>query len=183
MHKKLPVKSLSFFNLRKLYYKILDTINDSGTDLVQNFTGFGLYDKVVVEKFREINDPYPYLRGLICELGYQRALVEFEQPLRKRGITKNNFYTLYDNAMIGFTNHSKVPLRMMAFLGFILSAISFILGLVYLIIKLIWWYKFPAGTAPILIGLFLWVLFNSFSWSGRVYRNDPYSGYEASACR
>lgn len=147
-------ESLIFFTLRKLYYKILGAVNDSGADLVQNCTGFGLYDKTVIDKFREINDPYPYMRGLICELGYKRALIEFQQPIRTRGLTKNNFYTLYDNAMIGFTNHSKVPLRIMTFLGFILAGISFVLGLAYLVIKLIWWYKFPAGTAPILIGLF-----------------------------
>ena len=92
--------------------------------------------------------------GFVCELRYQKALIPFEQPLRKRGFTKNNFYSLYDNAMIGFTNHSKVPLRMAAFIGFILSAVNFILGLVYLILKLIWWYRFPAGTAPLLIGVF-----------------------------
>jgi len=143
-----------FFTMRKLYYKLLNAMNDSGADLIQNCTGFGLYDKAVVDKLREIDDPYPYLRGLIAELGYQKAAVEFQQPLRKQGLTKNNFYTLYDNAMIGFINHSKVPLRIATFLGFILSGISFLLGLVYLVIKLIWWYRFPAGAAPVLIGVF-----------------------------
>lgn len=147
-------ESFLFFALRKLYYKILNLVNDSGAELIQNCTGFGLFDQEVIQKFRELEDPYPYVRGLVCELGYQKALIPFEQPLRKRGFTKNNFYTLYDNAMIGFINHSKVPLRMATFIGFILSAVSFILGLIYLILKLVWWYRFPAGTAPLLIGVF-----------------------------
>lgn len=143
-----------FFNLRKLYYKILNALNDTGGSLVQNCTGFGLYDQEVVQKFREIADPYPYLRGLVCELGYQRSLVPFRQPLRKRGFSKNNFYTLFDNAMIGFTNHSKVPLRLATFTGFSLACLSFIVGLVYLILKLIWWDTFTAGIAPVIIGVF-----------------------------
>lgn len=143
-----------FFTLRKLYYKTLNALNDTGGSLVQNCTGFGLYDQEVVQKFRDIADPYPYLRGLVCELGYQRTLVPFKQPLRKRGFSKNNFYTLFDNAMIGFTNHSKVPLRLATFTGFTLAGLSFLVGLVYLIMKLVWWDFFTAGVAPVIIGVF-----------------------------
>jgi glycosyltransferase involved in cell wall biosynthesis len=143
-----------FFALRKFYYWLLDLINDSGAQLIENCTGFGLYDKKVVDALRAIDDPYPYLRGLVCELGYKKTFIPFTQPRRVRGITKNNFYTLYDNAMIGFVNHSKVPLRLAAMGGFVLSALAFILALVYLILKLLFWSKFPMGTAPLMISLF-----------------------------
>ncbi len=142
-----------FFAVRRLYYWLLNKLNDSGAKLIENCTGFGLYDKEVIDAVRKIDDPYPYLRGLICELGYSKTFVEFEQPLRKRGLTKNNFYTLYDNAMLGFTNHSKVPMRMAVFFGFVLSAASFILAVIYLILKLVFWDEFPMGTAPILIAV------------------------------
>ena len=147
-------ESFLFFTVRKFYYWLLNKANDTGADLISNFTGFGLYDKEVVQEFRKIDDPYPYLRGLISELGYQRYIVSYKQPSRKRGITKNNFYTLYDMAMIGFTNHSKVPLRLAAFGGFLLSALSLLLAFIYLILKLLYWERFPMGTAPILIAVF-----------------------------
>lgn len=142
-----------FSHVRKLYYWLLNLVNDSGAELVPNCTGFGLFDKEVIEQMRRLGDPYPYVRGLVCELGYAKTLVPFEQPARKRGFTKNNFYTLYDNAMIGFTNHSKVPLRLAALGGFFLSAVSFLLGCVYLILKLLFWNSFPMGTAPILLAV------------------------------
>ena len=142
-----------FFALRRFYYWLLNLVNDSGAALLSNCTGFGLYDQCVVQQLRKMDEPYPYLRGLVCELGYSRALVPFEQPVRKRGFTKNNFYTLYDNAMIGFTNHSKVPLRLAAMGGFVLGIISLALAFVYLILKLLFWDKFPMGTAPILLSV------------------------------
>ena len=143
-----------FFSLvRKTYYKLLNLVNDSGAQLQSNCTGFGLFDKQVVDQLRHLNDPYPYLRGLVCELGYPKALIPFTQPSRKRGLTKNNFYTLYDNAMIGFTNHSKVPLRLAAMAGFVLGLISFALAVIYLVLKLIYWNSFPMGTAPLLLAV------------------------------
>lgn len=146
-------ESALFFAVRKFYYWLLNLVNDSGADLIQNCTGFGLFDKEVVDQMRKQDDPYPYLRGLVCELGYSKTFVEFVQPMRKRGLTKNNFYTLYDNAMVGFTNHSKVPLRIAAIGGFLLSALSFFLAFVYLALKLMFWDKFPMGTAPILLAV------------------------------
>lgn len=140
-----------FFFIRQSYYKLLNKLNDSGAELLENCTGFGLFDKVVIDEFHKLNEAYPYVRGLISELGYKKTTVDFVQPKRKRGITKNNFYTLYDNAMIGFTNHTKVPLRLAAMLGFILSGLSFVIAFIYLILKLLFWDKFPMGTAPILI--------------------------------
>ncbi len=142
-----------FFLVRKAYYTLLNLVNDSGAQLPTNCTGFGLFDKQVIDQLRQLNDPYPYLRGLVCELGYSKTLVPFTQPTRKRGLTKNNFYTLYDNAMIGFTNHSKVPLRLAAFIGFVVGGLSLLLALIYLILKLIYWNHFPMGTAPILLAV------------------------------
>lgn len=141
-----------FFFVRKAYYKTINRLSE--VELVQNATGFGLYDRRVVDDIRQINDPYPYLRGLICDLGYERALIPFTQPTRKRGLTKNNFYTLWDIAMLGITNHSKVPLRLAVFTGFCVGAFSFIVALVYLIYKLLFWSSFQVGTAPLVIGMF-----------------------------
>jgi len=138
--------------LRKTYYRALDAISD--VKLVADTTGFGLYDKVVLDKIREINDPYPYLRGLFCELGYEIKTVEFKQPRRLRGISKNNFYTLYDIAMLGAISHSLVPIRIASFLGFTLGSLSVITALVYLLLKLIYWNEFPTGIAPLVIGMF-----------------------------
>lgn len=146
-------ESWLFFAVRRLYYWLLNLVNDSGAPLLSNCTGFGLYDKCVVDELRKLNEPYPYLRGLVCELGYSRALIPFVQPLRKRGLTKNNFYTLYDNAMTGFTNHSKVPLRLAALGGFVLGVFSFMLAMVYLVLKLLYWDAFPMGTAPLLLAV------------------------------
>ncbi|MBR4592015.1 MAG: glycosyltransferase family 2 protein, partial [Elusimicrobiaceae bacterium] len=151
--KKQSLENKLFFAVRKFYYWLLNLVNDSGAELVSNCTGFGLYDKEVVDELRRLGDPYPYLRGLVCELGYAKTMVPFVQPSRKGGFTKNNFYTLYDNAMIGFTNHSKVPLRLAALGGFVLGFFSFILACIYLIFKLLFWEKFPMGTAPILLGV------------------------------
>ena len=142
-----------FFLVRKTYYWLLNLVNDSGAQLPANCTGFGLFDQQVITQLRQLQDPYPYLRGLVCELGYPKALVPFTQPTRKRGLTKNNFYTLYDNAMIGFTNHSKVPLRLAALGGVLLGLISLLLAFIYLVLKLLFWNSFPMGTAPLLLAV------------------------------
>lgn len=141
-----------FFLVRKIYYKTINHLSE--IELVQNATGFGLYDRRVVEDIRQISDPYPYFRGLICDLGYERALIPFIQPARKRGFTKNNFYTLWDLAMLGITNHSKVPLRLAIFTGFCVGTFSFFVALIYLIYKLLFWSSFQVGTAPLVIGMF-----------------------------
>ena len=138
--------------LRKAYYRFLDGISD--ITLVADATGFGLYDAVVLNHLRQINDPYPFLRGLICELGYEIKTIQFAQPRRLRGISKNNFYTLYDIAMLGIVSHSKVPIRIAAFVGFAMGAISILSAVVYLILKIMFWDYFPMGMAPLVIGLF-----------------------------
>jgi len=141
-----------FYFLRSLYYRVLRRLSE--VRLIDNFTGFGLYDNKVIEILREFNDPYPYFRGLIADIGYDIAEIEFNQPRRKRGISKNNFYTLYDMAMLGVVSYTKVPLRLAAMFGFLSATISFLVGLVYLIYKLIFWQNFSVGLAPAVIGLF-----------------------------
>lgn len=139
-------------SLRQSYYRFLDEISDIA--VVSDSTGFGLYDKEVLDHLRKIDDPYPFLRGLICELGYEIKTIPFTQPRRLRGISKNNFYTLYDIAMLGIISHSKVPIRIMAFLGFALGLTSLLVAIGFLIGKLVFWHSFPIGIAPVIIGLF-----------------------------
>lgn len=145
-------ESAAMFAIRNLYYGLIGRL--SSIELTKNFTGFGLYDQKVIETLRKISDPYPYFRGLIADLGFSAAEIEFHQPTRKRGITKNNFYTLYDMAMLGITNHSKVPLRLATLSGFVLGTASFLVALAYLVAKLVFWNTFSFGTAPVLIGIF-----------------------------
>jgi glycosyltransferase involved in cell wall biosynthesis len=140
------------FTLRRGYYLLVNRLAE--VELLENVTGFGLYDRKVIEAFRALDDPYPYVRGLISELGFPVARVPYHQPQRQRGLTKNNFYTLYDLAMLGITSHSKVPLRLAAMAGFAASLLSFGIGFVYLLYKLIFWQRFALGIAPVVIGLF-----------------------------
>lgn len=140
------------FRIRRTYYRVVNRLAD--VELLENVTGFGLYDRTVIEAFRALDEPYPYVRGLISELGFPVARVPYEQLRRLSGVTKNNFYTLYDLAMLGITSHSKVPLRLAAMLGFAASVLSFVIGLVYLVYKLIFWHRFALGVAPVVIGLF-----------------------------
>jgi glycosyltransferase involved in cell wall biosynthesis len=145
-------ESFLMFTARKMYYNFINRVSE--IELTKNNTGFGLYDKQIIQILRDIDDPYPYFRGLISDIGFPSYKIEYLQPARKRGITKNNFYTLYDIAMLGITNHSKIPLRLAAMLGFAMSAISFIVAIVYLLAKLIFWNYFTVGLAPLVIGLF-----------------------------
>ena len=117
-------------------------------------TGFGLYDRQVLDVLRRIDDPYPYFRGLVSEVGFDAVQLPYNQPRRTRGVTKNNFYTLYDIAMLGITSHSRVPLRMATIIGFTLSGLSLLVSLLYLLYKLLFWDNFSVGTAPMVIGLF-----------------------------
>ncbi|MEG1643684.1 MAG: glycosyltransferase family 2 protein [Bacteroidales bacterium] len=140
------------YSLRKIFYSILKKFSDS--EQISNFTGFGLYDISFIEILRTIDDPYPYLRGMVAELGYDRCQINYTQPARKRGKTKNNFYTLYDIGMLGFVNHSKLPLRLASFIGFGVAVMSLFVALFYLVYKLLFWNSFYLGDAPIVIGLF-----------------------------
>ncbi len=123
-------------------------------ELNKNATGFGLYDRRFVEILGEVDDPYPYFRGLISEIGFPVAKIAYRQPLRQRGVTSNNFYRLYDMAMLGITNHSKVPLRLATMLGFAVSLLSLLIAMGYLVFKLLYWDRFTLGLAPLVIGLF-----------------------------
>jgi len=145
-------ENFMMFSLRRFYYWILSKFSDNAT--VRNFTGFGLYDKKVVEAMRLFDDPYPYFRGLISEIGFKRAEVPFVQEKRQFGKTKNNFFTLYDMAMTGFVNNTKIPLRLAVFTGFMLGTLSLLVALVYFIYKLCFWDTFKLGLAPLVIGLF-----------------------------
>ena len=145
-------ESALMFAIRKMYYNFINRVSD--IKLLKNSTGFGLYDRCVIEELRKIDDPYPYFRGLVSDIGFPSHEIEYTQPMRKRGISKNNFYTLYDIAMLGITNHSKVPLRLATMLGFAMAIASFLIAMGYLVAKLIFWDQFSLGTAPLIIGLF-----------------------------
>jgi glycosyltransferase involved in cell wall biosynthesis len=142
---------LMFF-VRKMYYKLVKSISE--VELIDNFIGFGLYDRKIIEILREIKEPYPYFRGLICEIGFKKAVVEYTQRKREKGISTSNFYMLYDVAMLGITSNSKVPLRMATMFGFLLSGLSFIVAIIYFILKLLFWNYFYLGFAPLVIGFF-----------------------------
>ena len=145
-------ESRLMYFLRSVYYGVAKKLAD--IELMQHVTGFGLYDRRVIEILREIDDPYPYVRGLIADIGLGRAEIPYKQPNRRRGLSKNNFYTLYDLAILGITNHSKVPLRVATMAGFIMAAGSLLVAFGYLVAKLVFWNLFTVGVAPILISLF-----------------------------
>ena len=137
------------FRLRTLYYKLIKKF--SAVDQIEHFTGFGLYDKSFVDVLRQLKDPTPFIRGIVAELGGKRKEVPYEQPLRRAGKTHNNWYTLYDAAMLSVTSYTKAGMRVAVFAGMGMAIISFLVGLVYLIMKLIYWDRFDAGQAPTII--------------------------------
>lgn len=143
------------FWIRKRYYALVQRL--SGVDTVENFTGFGLYDRTVIDIVKRFDDPYPYFRGMIAEIGMPRFEIPYHQPVRKRGFTKNNFYSLYDMAMLGITSLSKVPLRLVTFSGFACALICVLVSLAYLLYKLLFWTRFSAGQAPLVIGVFFFM--------------------------
>jgi glycosyltransferase involved in cell wall biosynthesis len=145
-------ENLLMFWMRKKYYQLVNRL--SSLETFENFTGFGLFERRVIDIVKSFDDPYPYFRGMIAEIGLPYKTIPFNQPDRKRGITKNNFYTLYDLAMLGITNLSKVPLRLVTFSGFAGAALSTLVGLAYLIYKLLFWDMFSVGIAPLVIGIF-----------------------------
>ncbi|MBP9997249.1 MAG: glycosyltransferase [Lachnospiraceae bacterium] len=141
--------------LRSVYYKMIKNMSD--VKMIEHFTGFGLYDKTFISLLRELDDPIPFIRGIVAEYGagFNMIEVEYEQAKRRAGKTHNNFYTLYDAAMLSFTSYTKVGLRIATFLGFIASGISLLIALIYLVLKLTHWYSFNAGNAPMMIGIFI----------------------------
>jgi len=150
--KRSSEENTMMFWLRRQYYKLADRLSSVNT--IQNFTGFGLYDRKVVELIRSFDDPYPYFRGMIAEIGLPTVKLMYDQPVRRFGVTKNNWYTLYDIGMLGIINYSKIPLRLATFAGFAGAVLSFLIALGYLIAKLIYWKTFTVGVAPMIIGIF-----------------------------
>lgn len=140
------------YRLRSIYYKMIKKFSD--VEQIEHFTGSGLYDRDFVNVLRDLKDPTPFLRGIVAELGYKRKEIPYEQPQRRAGVTSNNFMRLYDAAMLSITSYTKIGLRMCTFFGMFVGACSVLIGLLYLVLKLMWWDSFPAGMAPVLIGMF-----------------------------
>lgn len=138
-------------NIKKFYYNLINKF--SNVDQIKMFTGFGLYDKDFINVLRKLDDPTPFLRGIVAELGYKRKEIPFEQGKRTSGKTSNNFYSLYDAAMLSFTSYTKIGLRLATFFGGIVLILSVLIAIVYLIMKLIWWDRFQAGMIPMLLGM------------------------------
>ena len=137
--------------LRSCYYKTIKKLSD--VEQIEHFTGSGLYDREFIEVLRNLDDPTPFLRGIVAELGYRRKEIPYEQPRRRAGKTHNNFYRLYDAAMLSVTSYTKAGLRLATIFGSICAVVSMLIAMVYLVMKLIWWDRFPAGMAPMLIGM------------------------------
>ena len=140
------------YQLRGLYYRFLRRVADA--ELLEQFTGFGLYDRRIMDLLRGLREPYPYFRGLISDVGYDIKRVAYTQPERFHGKTKNGFFSLFDLAMLGFTSYSKVPLRLATLVGFFTAGLSLVVGMGYLIAKLLFWNTFTAGVAPVMVGIF-----------------------------
>lgn len=138
-------------HIKKIYYDLINKF--SNVDQIKMFTGFGLYDKAFINVLRDLKDPTPFLRGIVAELGYKRKEIPFEQGKRTEGRTSNNFYSLYDAAMLSFTSYTKIGLRIATFVGAIAFAISFLIAIIYLVMKLLYWNRFPAGMIPVLLGM------------------------------
>ncbi|MFT0171976.1 glycosyltransferase family 2 protein [Paraburkholderia mimosarum] len=145
-------ESMLMQRIRKTYYRMLNSISE--VPLEEHATGAGLYDKRVIDTLRKLSDPYPYFRGLVCDLGFSRCTVNFLQPVRKRGVSKANFYGMFDQALLAMTKHSKLPLRLMTFLGLGLGLLSLFASFVFFVLKLLFWNSFNMGIAPLLVGLF-----------------------------
>ncbi|MCQ2609959.1 MAG: glycosyltransferase family 2 protein, partial [Lachnospiraceae bacterium] len=138
-------------SIKKCYYDLIDKF--SNVEQIKMFTGFGLYDKKFIDVLRKLDDPTPFLRGIVAELGYKRKEIKFKQPKRQAGKTSNNFYTLFDAAMLSFTSYTKIGLRLATIIGGVALVFSFLVAVVYLIMKLIWWDRFTAGMIPLLLGM------------------------------
>lgn len=149
--KKSSQENKLMYWLRGCYYKLIKRLSD--VEQIEQFTGFGLYDAKFIQVLRDLDDPTPFLRGIVAELGFRRKEIPYEQPKRRAGKTSNNFYRLYDAAMLSITSYTKVGLRLATIFGSICSAASLLVALIYLILKLIYWDRFAAGMAPLLIGM------------------------------
>lgn len=145
-------ESALLFFIRKSFYNLMNKL--SSVKLIKNYTGFGIYDKKVMDHLRSFHEPYPYFRGLVMELGYPVKQIKYRQPVRHRGISKNNFYTLYDIAMLGITSHSLIPLRLATMAGFFMAIVCLLISFGYLVYKLLYWNQISLGIAPLIVGGF-----------------------------
>lgn len=152
MQKSQSEEGKLMYFLRSCYYKLIYKFSD--VEQIEHFTGFGLYDKSFIQILRELKDPTPFLRGIVAELGYKIKIIQYTQQKRRAGVTSNNFFTLYDAAMLSVTSYTKIGLRLATFMGFGVALISVIIAIVYLILKVVYWDEFVAGTAPIVMGMF-----------------------------
>jgi polyisoprenyl-phosphate glycosyltransferase len=148
--KKSSQENSLMYKIRNFYYRLLHKVSD--VEIFKNYTGFGLYDKKAMRALKQMPDAYPFFRGMVAEIGYKVKKIHYDQPIRYKGITKNNFYTLYDIGILGLINNSKLLLRLSIFIGFIIGFISLIVGIYYFIMKLIYWDSLTIGIAPIVIG-------------------------------
>ena len=151
--KKASHESRVMFKLRQLYYFLLKKASEA--PLISNATGFGLYDRRVIDLIKDMQDPYPYFRGMLAELGFELATVDFVKPVRRHGKSSNNIFILYDNAILGFVSHSKLPLRMATLTGFVAALLSLTSAVFYFFYKMLYWDSFTLGIAPLVIGFFL----------------------------
>lgn len=149
--KKSSQENKFMYWLRGCYYKLIKKLSD--VEQIEQFTGFGLYDKRFIKVLRELDDPTPFLRGIVAELGFKRKEIPYEQPKRRAGKTSNNLYRLFDAAMLSITSYTKVGLRLATIAGSVCAGISMLVAVIYLIMKLIYWDRFAAGMAPLLIGM------------------------------
>jgi polyisoprenyl-phosphate glycosyltransferase len=145
-------ESSIMFAIRRLYYNIYNKV--SNIQIVNNYCGFGLYDKAILDILRKLDEPHPDLRSILGEIGFERAFLTYVQPVRKKGKSKNNFYNLYDQAMLGITRDSIIPLRLASLIGFSVAAVNLLVAMGYFIYKLIYWNSFQLGIAPLVIGIF-----------------------------
>jgi polyisoprenyl-phosphate glycosyltransferase len=150
--KKSAGESKIMYSIRGVYYALANRLSEMS--LIENYYGFGLYDRVIIEALRRMDDPYPYFRGLVMEAGFDKAIVHFDQPVRNHGKSSYSLSRLSDLAMLGITSHSKVPLRLATMIGFAMSGLSFLVGMGYLMYKLLFWERFTLGIAPIIIAVF-----------------------------
>lgn len=149
--KKSSKENKIMYYLRSLYYRTIKKFSE--VEQIEHFTGFGLYDKEFIKVLRELDDPMPFLRGIVAELGFRRKEIPYDQPKRRAGKTSNNLYRLYDAAMLSITSYTKAGLRLATFAGAVLAGTSMLIAIIYLILKILYWNRFPAGMAPILIGM------------------------------
>lgn len=145
-------ESKIMYSIRTIYYNAFNRL--SNINIITHYCGFGLYDRIIINTLKELDDPNPDLRSLLSEIGFEKAILTYTQRVRKKGKTKNKFYNLYDQAMLGLTGNSKVPLRLASFIGFSVAAFSFLVALGYFIYKLLYWQSFQLGIAPLVIGIF-----------------------------